>query len=104
MTHRAYLNIAVRIRKDETPFPPLVNVQIHSSPPGSLTPTVGELWANVMSIEGDSYAQASERILEIVEKLDAFSWMRPWLREGYEAHQAKFPIYEKRARLLRGEE
>lgn len=104
MNAKAYLNLAVHIHCDEEPFPRVVCVAIHSSPPASLTAGTGEMWANVMTVEDSDYATAARSILECVERVDAFAWMRIWLREGYEAHQGRYELYQKRVRILDGKE
>jgi hypothetical protein len=104
MSATAYLNVAIRIRRDEGPFPPVVCVAIHSSPPGGLTATSGELWANVLSVNGKTFGEAKDHILWLVESVDAFAWMRVWLREDYATHQERFELYEQRQRILDGQE
>ena len=101
-THTAYLNVAIRNRVDEGPFPPIVNAHIHSAPPGSLTAGPGELWANICYVDAPTYAEAERRIIELVMTQPQFTWLRIWIEPGYEAHQRRFELYRERLRRLDG--
>jgi hypothetical protein len=73
-------------------IPPVItNAGTYSSPISGLTvlPSDGCM-AEVMSMEGDTYSEANQKLLEHVKKYMPWAWL--WLNPSQVAHNARFKL------------
>ncbi len=94
---KAYLVIQFRTEEE---VPRFFSLGVFSSPAGSLTSQPHILNADIFHAEGDSFADAEERIFAMVRDTKSFQWMWKWLDPSREAHDARYLLFKKVAQDL----
>jgi len=84
--HKAYL--LIRLKLDNSPMPKVAGVSIYSDRNPSCRLT-SEAYAEILSVEGESYQHCVDKITEIVNTVEYFKWMRVWLDGSREAHTVR---------------
>lgn len=84
--HKAYLLALIAL--DGTPYPKVCGVGIFSerNPTRALA---RQLYAEVLTVEGESFQACVDQIVHTVFSVDAYRWLRVWLDNSREAHMAR---------------
>lgn len=85
--HKAYL--VLKLKQDGTGLPKPHSLSIFSSHPMGLTTGKGEVYAEIMHIEADSYHEAAQQLREFVLTAPGWEWAKVWVDDSKEAHMAR---------------
>jgi hypothetical protein len=72
----AHLCVRLQVAKG---IPRVVSVGIFSSGPQGLTCMGGELFAELMRVEAESYGAAHDRLMHICRTVSWYQWTLPWM-------------------------
>lgn len=86
--YSAYLCACLQFEPGE-PLPRVCGFEIFSSPPESLSYQAGRIYACVLSMPGESYRGARDKLVDIINSCPHLAWARIWVNESYEAHQER---------------
>lgn len=91
---KSHAYLVVRLKPNGTPFPTFNGFGIYSEPGESLTACF-ELFATVMSMSGDSYADAQLQLLTVLKSTPSmWAMYGPWLNPSREAHMARLEVWD----------
>lgn len=88
---RAHAYLVVQLEPGTGMLPVVRHLAIASQPAESLTAPAG-IYATIYSTEAATFQEAHDKMLDLVMKLDALAWMRPWLEGGYDAHLRRYAM------------
>lgn len=88
----AYLNaFLVTTSTQAMPVTIVSDVGIYSSPPHRMTlMSRFGIWANLMEVEAETFQEAHDKIVEIVNSYDRLRWVMPWISQEKEISDARW--------------